>query len=208
MAKSNGSVMREIALDQYMAVETTHFRNGKNTDGTEGTGGYRQNLALGNITAQFCISGTLQTEESNVSRYQITFQSSVGHFDRKTTGHNLLIAHFRIGHFTGSGIAAVESHENIGRCVWMFALDVLAVNIIRNGVVDIQQGYCVLADNGADKFAESTINIYFTGYRDTSGGETAVDIAWNKAKLGLKSRPAFSGNGYIFAVTFVVLNPV
>ena len=55
MAKSNGSVMREIALDQYMAVETTHFRNGKNTDGTEGTCCYRKDFTVCDVSSQYIV---------------------------------------------------------------------------------------------------------------------------------------------------------
>ena len=49
-----------------------------------------------------------------------------------------------------------------------FALDALFVHILRNAVVDIQQGNGILADAGSDELAECSVDIYLTGYRDSS----------------------------------------
>ena len=47
----------------------------------------------------------------------------------------------------------MEAHEGIFQCVVEFALDALFVHILRNGVVDIQQSYGILADAGSDELA-------------------------------------------------------
>ena len=44
MAEGYGSVMGEVAFDQYMAVEPAHLRDGKYADGTKGAGMPREVL--------------------------------------------------------------------------------------------------------------------------------------------------------------------
>ena len=35
MAKGNGTMMRELLLDQYMAIEAAHLRDGEDADAAE-----------------------------------------------------------------------------------------------------------------------------------------------------------------------------
>ena len=200
MTESNSSVMRIILLDQNMTVESSHFRNCEDTDGTEGFGCYRKNLALCHISAELAVCGTLQTIESDVARCDISLEGSLGYLFRKGSCHNELVFHRAESQFSGAGISAVEAHEGIFQGVREFALDALFVHILRNAVVDIQQGNGILADAGSDELAECSVDIYLTGYGDSSSGETAVYIAGNKAELSLKCRPAFSGDGHILAI--------
>ena len=72
MTKSNSSMVWEILFDQYMAVKSSHFRNCKYTNGTEGTGCNRKNLSLCNIGSELTVSRALQTEECNISRCDIS----------------------------------------------------------------------------------------------------------------------------------------
>ena len=47
----------------------------------------------------------------------------------------------------------MEAHEGILQSIREFALDALFVHILRNGVVDIQQGNGILTDAGSDELA-------------------------------------------------------
>ena len=78
----------------------------------------------------------------------------------------------------------------------------------RNSIVNIQQGYSILADYCTDILAYSTPDVNFTGYRDSSSCKTAVYIAGNKAKLCLECRPAFCSQSHIFSGAFVSLYPI
>ena len=58
--------MRIVFLYQYVAVESAHLRNSEDTDASEGTCCYRKNLALCDVSAQFCVRCALQTIEGDV----------------------------------------------------------------------------------------------------------------------------------------------
>ena len=73
MSECNGSVMRISFFDQFMAIESSHLRNREDTDTTEGTGCNRKYLTICHISTQFSIRGALQTEECDISRYDISF---------------------------------------------------------------------------------------------------------------------------------------
>ena len=64
-----------IFLNQHMAVEPAHLRDGKDADGAKGTGGNRQHFPLGDISADFCVRSALQTVKGNIPRRNIPFQS-------------------------------------------------------------------------------------------------------------------------------------
>ena len=68
MSECNRTVMREVLFDQYMTIESAHFRNCEDSDCSEGTCCYRKNLALCDVSAQFCVRCALQTIEGDVSR--------------------------------------------------------------------------------------------------------------------------------------------
>ena len=57
MAECNSSMMRIVLLDQNMTIESSHLRNCEDTDGTEGFGCYRKNLALCHISAELAVCG-------------------------------------------------------------------------------------------------------------------------------------------------------
>ena len=94
----------------------------------------------------------------------------------------------------------MEAHESIfQRIVCIFALDIFVVQILWYGVVDVEKCYSVLADNRSDELGKCTVDIYFTGYRNTFCRQTAVDIARYETKLCLECRPAFASDSNIFA---------
>ncbi len=87
-------------------------------------------------------------------------------------------------------------------------LDIFFVHIFRYRVVNVKKCYCILTYNSSDELAKCSVNIYFTGYRNSLCCQTAVHITWYKSELCLECRPAFSGDCYIFAISFVFFYPV
>ncbi len=102
----------------------------------------------------------------------------------------------------------MESHKGIGMLIVEPALYLVQVHIRRNAVVDVKQGYRVIGNALSDKFAESTVDVYLTGNRDTHCAQTAVNVAGNKAELSLERRPALICKNNIFAAALVSLSPV
>ena len=68
--------MRIIAFDQNMTVKSSHLRNCENSNGSKGACRHRKYFSLCNISAQLAVCRTLQTEECNISRDNVSFQSS------------------------------------------------------------------------------------------------------------------------------------
>ena len=151
MSECNCSVMWISSLDQYMTVETSHFRDCKYTNRTKGFCCNRKNFTVCNISAEFVVSSALQTIESDISRNNVSFKSSVCNFYRKRSCHDHLILHLTEGKLTGSCISAMESHKCIFQCVIKFAFDRLFVHILRYRVVDVKQCNCILAYNSSDE---------------------------------------------------------
>ena len=151
MSECYCSVMWVSSLDQYMTVETSHFRNSEYTDRTKGFRCNRKNFTMCNISTKFVISCALQTIECDISRYDISFKSSVCNLYRKRSCHDHLVLHLTEGKLAGSCISTMESHECIFQCVVIFAFDRLFVHILRYRVVDVKQCNCILAYNCSDE---------------------------------------------------------
>ena len=77
----------------------------------------------------------------------------------------------------------MEAHECIGKLIIIFALDILIIDVLRNGVVDVKQCNSVIGNAKSDVLAKSSVDINLAGYRDSSCSKTAVYIAWLKSKL-------------------------
>ena len=201
-------MVRIVLLDEHMAVEPSHLRNGEHADGAKGTCGNRKHLSLCNVGSQLVVCRALEAVEGNAARLDVSFQCSLGYFDWKSPGHNHLVLHLTEGQLSGSSVSAVEAHECILKCVIKFALDISLVHILGHGVVDVQKGNRILADNRADVLAERSVDINLTGHRDSLGCQAAVHIAGHETELCLECGPAFSGNGHIFSVALVLLHPI
>ena len=147
------TVVRVVLLDQYMTIEAAHLVDREYCDTTEGTGSYRKDLAFCHVCTDQTVSSALQTIECDLARSDIAFQSSVGNLYRKCSCHDLLVLHLAECHLLGAGIAAVEAHEGIAVLIIKLALDGLVVHILRNGVVDIQQGNDIVRYTGTDELA-------------------------------------------------------
>ena len=59
MSECNGTVMRVIALDQYVTIETSHLGNSENTDTAEGSGRNGKDFTLCNVSAQLAVCSRL-----------------------------------------------------------------------------------------------------------------------------------------------------
>ena len=77
----------------------------------------------------------------------------------------------------------MESHKCISKLVIVFSFDILIIDVLRNGVVDVKQCNSVIGNAKSDVLAKSSVDINLTGYRDSSGSQTAVYIARFKSKL-------------------------
>ena len=65
-------------------------------------------------------------------------------------------------------VATVEAHESVLNIIVKLAGDVLIVDILGHGVVDIQQSHRILGNTRADVLRKGTVNIDLTGHRDTT----------------------------------------
>ena len=153
VAKGDCPMVRVISLDQYMAVESPHLRNGKYANSAKGSGGNRQHLALGDIAAELIVGSGLQTVKGNISGHNISLQSTVGHLHRKRSCHDHLVLHAAESQFSGAGISTVEAHKGVLVGIIEFLLDRFLIHIFRNGVVDVKESYHIIAHCRADKLA-------------------------------------------------------
>ena len=65
-------------LDEHVAVEAAHLGNGEHADAAEGTGGHRQDLALGDVGAQVALAVTLQAVEGDLAGGDVALQGAAG----------------------------------------------------------------------------------------------------------------------------------
>ena len=172
----------------------------EDTDAAERTGGHGNHLALGDVSAELGVGSRLQTIDSSQAGLDVTLERTVGHLYRQGAGHDALEAHLAAANLAGSGVAAVEAHEDflvgIGVAGELLALDALLVHVGGYGVVDVEQGHCVLSDAGTDVLRQSAIDVDFASHGDATGGEAAVHVAGNEAEHGLEGRPALVSHSH------------
>ena len=77
----------------------------------------------------------------------------------------------------------MEAHECICQFVIIFSYDIFIIDIFRNRVVDIKQSNSIVGNAKSDVLAECSVDINFTGFRNTSGSKTAVYISRLKSEL-------------------------
>ncbi len=93
VAERNSAMVRISSFDQYVAVEPSHLGNCKYSDASKGSGCDRKNFSVGDVGPQTAVRRTLQPEEGNISRNDISFQCSLRHLLWKCPCHDLLILH-------------------------------------------------------------------------------------------------------------------
>ena len=139
-----------VLLDEHMAVEAAHFRDGEHADAAEGAGGNRQDLALGHIGPQLAVRGALEAEEGDVAGDDVALQGALGDLLRQVARHDHLILHCAGRQLASCCISTMESHKGILLRIIKFALDIAFVHIIWYGVVDVKKCYCIITDHCAD----------------------------------------------------------
>ena len=143
VAEYNCTVVRIALLYQYVSVESSHLLDAEDTDSTEGTSSYRQDLTLSCIRTQSSVSSRLKSEECDLAGLDVAFKSTSCdirlNIRLKTSVHDELILHNRVVQYAAAAVAAVEAHECISLSIIELAFDVLSVNVAGNGIVDIQQ---------------------------------------------------------------------
>ena len=102
----------------------------------------------------------------------------------------------------------MEAHEGIVKGVWVYTGNIFLIHICRHGIVDIKKCNNIFTDNGSDELRQTSVDIYLTRNRNSLSCKAAVDIAWNKSELSLEGWPAFSGDCNVFAISFVVSDPI
>ena len=102
----------------------------------------------------------------------------------------------------------MEAHEGVLDIVVELTLDILVIDILGHGVVDIQQCHSILGNAGTDVLAQRAVDIHFAGHGDAAGGQTGIDIAGLKAEGFGESGPALVGKDNILSGALVLLSPV
>ena len=74
MAEGDRAVVRVALLDEDVAVEPAHLRDGEDADAAEGTGLDGQDLALGDVAAEVAVGVALQAVEGNLARRDVSFE--------------------------------------------------------------------------------------------------------------------------------------
>lgn len=214
MSKGHGSVVGIALLDEHMAVEPAHLRDGKHTDAPEGTGLDRQDLPLGDIAAEVPVAVALETVEGDIAGGNIALQGAAGDVRPAPLRlqHSMLdelVLHRTVrAHLAGRGVAAVEGHKGVGLLAIVRSSDILVINGLGYGVVDVQEGHRIPGDAGADVLAERAVDIHFAGHGDASSGQSGIHITGFEAELAGERGPALVGEGHILSRTLMGFRPV
>ena len=80
-------------------------------------------------------------------------------------------------------ISTMESQKCISKLIIVFSFNIFIIDILWNRVVDIKQCNCIIGNAKSDVLAECSVDINLTGYRNSSGNQTAIYIARFKSKL-------------------------
>ena len=99
MAEGHGAVVGIALLNQHMAVEPAHFRDGEDTDAAEGPGLDGQHLALSDVAAKHTVGIALEPVEGDVRGGDVRLQGTTGEVRRtavfQQTVLDQLIFHLR-----------------------------------------------------------------------------------------------------------------
>ena len=90
MAEGHRTVVRIALLDEDVAVEAAHLRDGEDADAAERTSLDGQDLALGDVAAEFAVGIALEAIECNVARRDVSFERAAGKARMFTTGSRFL----------------------------------------------------------------------------------------------------------------------
>ena len=216
MAEGHRPVVGIALLDEHMAVEAAHLRDGEHADAAEGAGGHGQHFAFCHIGAQLPVGSALQPEEGDLAGGDVALQGAAGEVRVRAGGLQQavldeLVFHCPVGaQLAAGGVAAVEAHKGVGELVVVAELapDLGLVHRGGHGVVDVKQCDGVAGDAHADVLGEGAVDVHLAGHGDAPGGQAGVDVAGLEAELAGEGRPTFVGKGHILAAALVVFRPI
>ena len=118
VGEGHGAVVGIALLDEDMAVEPAHLRNGEHADAAEGAGGHRQHLALGDVGAEVALAVALEAVEGDIAGGDVTLQGAPGEVRRaavlqQAVLDQLVLHRAAAAHLAAGGVAAVEAHEGV-----------------------------------------------------------------------------------------------
>ena len=96
MTEHHSAVVWIVLLDEDVTVEAAHVLDTEDTDRTERTGSYRNNLALSDVSAELSVGSRLQTINSNQTWLDVTLEGTIGYLNRQSASHNALEAHLTV----------------------------------------------------------------------------------------------------------------
>ena len=82
MTEGDSAVVRIALLNQHMAVETSHLRDGEDTNAAERTGLDRQDFALGDVAAKHAVGVALEAVECDLARCKVGLERAAGEVRR------------------------------------------------------------------------------------------------------------------------------
>ncbi len=122
-------MVRVALLDEDVAIESPHLRDGEDADAAEAARMYRQNFTLCNVAAQITVGIALQAVERDLACCKIRFESAAGKIRLgacrfEQTVLNELVLDRTVGaELAGRRVAAVEAHKGVRQGVIELALD-------------------------------------------------------------------------------------
>ena len=78
MAEGDRAVVRVALLDEDVAVEAAHFRDGEDADAAEGTGLHGQDLTFRDIATQVVVGVALEPVERDIACRNVGLERAAG----------------------------------------------------------------------------------------------------------------------------------
>ena len=129
MAEGDRAVVRVALLDEDVAIEPAHLRDGEDADAAEAARMYRQNFTLCNVAAKHTVGIALEAIERNIACRNICLECAarevgLGACRFEQTVLDELILDRTVGaELAARRVAAVEAHEGVRQRVIELALD-------------------------------------------------------------------------------------
>ena len=121
MTEGDRAVVRVALLDEDVAIESPHLRDGEDADAAEAPRMYRQNFALGDIAAQITVGIALQAVERDLACCKIGLERAAREIGlracrlKQTVLDELILDRAVGAELAARRVAAVEAHEGIRR---------------------------------------------------------------------------------------------
>ena len=130
-------------LYEHMTIETTHLWDSKHTDTTKRTRRNIKHFSLCNIGFQLALCITLQTIEGHLACCNVALERATGKvwlatLFQKAVLNELILNGTSAAHLTLWSVSTMESHKSVGEFIVIFAFNIIVINVLRNGVIDVK----------------------------------------------------------------------